>query len=106
MIITLSQTFHAKWKLHNQSELATYEVELSIEGPARTLMTDVSPIVEEIKALEGIDLSQKIGRSSLEAIAIYIKDVAKKYLDSRDHVKLIRLKENGFFTVTLRDADY
>jgi len=105
MIITLTQTFHAKWKLHNHSETATYEIEISIEGPARTLMTDVSPIVEEIKALEGVDLSEKIGRSSLEAIAIHIREVTKKYVDIQDHIKSIILTENGFFKVVLDNSD-
>lgn len=105
MVISLSQTFHAKWTLHAHKEMATYNVQISIEGPERPFMTDVAPIVEELKQLEGEDLSAKIGKSCLEAVVLHIREIAKKHLDVQDHIKGIRLTENGFFTVSIGNND-
>lgn len=105
MVISLSQTFHAKWTLHAHKEMATYNVQVSIEGPERPFMTDVAPIVEEINQLEGEDLSAKIGKSSLEAVVLHIRGIANKHLDARDRIKGIKLTENGFFTVSIGNND-
>lgn len=97
MIIRWTQTFNAMWTLKGKSDNAKYDVEISIEGPERALMTDAGPIIEEINGLEGKNLSKHIGRSSLEAVVLHVRDIVKKHLDSRDKVKKVCILENDMF---------
>lgn len=101
MIVSLQETFHAYWTLKGHSELATYDLKVYIEGPDRDMMSDCTPIVKEVKALENTYISKVVGRSSLEALALYIRNFVNRYLSKEDHLVKIVLQEDGHFTVTL-----
>ncbi len=103
MIISLHETFHALWTLRGHSELATYEVQIYIEGPERGMMSDVAPILEEIKMLENGYLSKIIGKSSLEAVALYIRDFVNRHLEKCDKIVKIILRENDHFSAILNE---
>lgn len=98
MIISWQQTFNAMWKLKGETGTAKYEVFVEVEGPEREMMTDAAPIIQEIAALEGKQLSDAIGRSSLEAVVLHLKAIVLKYLEGTpDSLRKLRVWENDMF---------
>ncbi len=95
MTLSWEQTFTATWTLRGKSDTAHYDVHVEIEGPERRLMTDVAPIIEAITTLQGKDLSTYIGKSSLEAVTLYVRGLVHQHLERKDHVKRIRVLENN-----------
>ena len=83
MIVSWNQTFNAFWTRHGQKEEAKYDVRVEYEGPARDFMTDATPIIDKIGELEGKDLSQIAGRSSLESVVLHIKALITPELERR-----------------------
>ncbi len=101
MLISWKQKFNAKWTLKGKSDMAKYCVTVEIEGPERDLMTDAAPIIKSIDELGGKELSSYIGRSSLEAVVIYVRDLVYRKLESEDRLKRIKIIENDMFSAEL-----
>lgn len=97
MIISWKQTFHAMWTLRRETGTAKYDVTVEIEGPTRVFMTDVAPIMADIAALEGRDLSKTCGRSSLESVVLHIQKLIESRLTGGDHLKRLYIFENDMF---------
>ncbi len=97
MIISWNQTFNADWKFKGETGTAKYVVTVEIEGPTRPFMTDAAPIIEDIAALEGKNLSEVAGRSSLESVVLYIKDLIEAKLEGGDKLKRLYVFENDMF---------
>lgn len=107
MLISLEQVIHAKWSFHGESGISKYDITIEIDGPERVFMTDVTPIYEEIEKLNHTDLRQSIGHASVEAIAMHVRDLAKRFLDKRDKLKRVKVTEVGeadWFTAELTEA--
>jgi hypothetical protein len=99
MVISWTQSFNAKWTYKGKSDGAKYSIHAEVEGPERSFMTDVAPIIKSIAKLEGKSLSSYIGKSSLEAVALYVKNVINKLLDKHDKLRRLKITENDFFAV-------
>lgn len=97
MVISWKQTFTAKWTLKGKQGDAKYDVAVEIEGPTRAFMTDAAPIIGEIAALEGQDLSKVCGRSSLEAVVMHIEKLIAPRLEGGDKLKRLFVWENDMF---------
>jgi hypothetical protein len=97
MVISWKQTFNANWKLKGKTGTAKYDVTVEIEGPTRAFMTDAAPIIGDIAALEGKNLSEICGRSSLEAVVIYIQKLIEPKLEGGDKLKRLFVWENDMF---------
>ena len=98
MVICWKQTFHALWKLKGTTGIAKYDVCVEIEGPDREMMTDAGPIIQDIGSLQGKQLSKLIGRSSLEAVVLYLKKIVLKYLEGTpDILRRLSVLENDMF---------
>ena len=98
MIISWKQMFNAEWKLKGETGQAKYEVTVEIEGEEREMMTDAAPMIQEIAALEGKPLSKVVGRSSLEAVVIYLKKIVQKHLEGTpDKLRRLSVLENDMF---------
>ncbi|MCP3923881.1 MAG: hypothetical protein GY714_14985 [Desulfobacterales bacterium] len=97
MVIGWEQSFNAKWTLKGMTDNAKYSVAIEIEGQERDMMTDVSPIIDEINDLEGKCLSSHIGKSSLEAVTMYVRKLVNKFLEKGDKLKTLKIIENDFF---------
>ena len=102
MIINWTQTFKAVWTLKGKSDTAKYQVYVEIKGPERKMMVDAAPIIGEIGSLEGKSLSEVVGRSSLEAVILYLRDLINKHLkDGPDKLKTLKVLENDMFGAEL-----
>ncbi len=102
MIIYWTQTFKAQWTLKGKTDTAKYEVYVAIEGPEREMMTDAAPIIENIQSLEGTSLTETLGRSSLEAVILRLRDRINKFLDgTQDKLHKLRVLENDMFGAEL-----
>jgi hypothetical protein len=101
MIVSWNQQFNAFWTRHGQREEAKYDVHVEYEGPARDFMTDATPIIDSIMELEGKDLSEVAGRSSLESVVLHIKGLITPELQGGDRLRRIYVLENDSFGVEL-----
>ena len=101
MIVSWNQTFNAYWTRHGDRKEAKYDVHVEYEGPARAFMTDATPIMEKIGELEGKDLRQIAGRSSLESVVLHIKGIITPELQGGDRLRRIYVLENDAFGVEL-----
>ncbi len=101
MIVSWNQTFNAFWTRHEDRKEAKYDVHVEYEGPARSFMTDATPIMEKIGELEGKDLRQIAGRSSLESVVLHIKGIITPELQGGDRLRRIYVLENDAFGVEL-----
>lgn len=101
MVVSWNQTFNAFWTRHGEKKEAKYDVHVEYEGPARAFMTDATPIIDAIADLDGKDLSQVAGRSSLESVALYIKGLITPNLESSDRLRRVFVLENDMFGVEL-----
>ena len=99
MILSWKQAFNAKWTYKGKSGNSKYDVDAEIEGPERTLVVDVAPMINAISELNGKDLHKHIGRSSLEAVVIHVRDMVKKYLSKDTKIIRIKIIENNKFAV-------
>jgi hypothetical protein len=97
MVISWKQTFNGKWTLKGKTGDAKYDVAVELEGPMRDFMTDAAPIIGDIAALEGQDLSGVCGRSSLEAVVIHIQKLIEPRLEGGDKLKRLFVWENDMF---------
>lgn len=105
MVVSWNQTFNAFWTRHGKKEEAKYDVHIEYEGPAREFMTDATPIIEKIGELDGKDLTEVAGRSSLESVVLYIKDLITPELEGGDKLQRIYVLENDMFGVELLEED-
>ena len=101
MIVSWNQTFNAYWTRRGDRKEAKYDVHVEYEGPARAFMTDATPIMEKIGELEGKDLKQIAGRSSLESVVLHIKGIITPELQGGDRLRRIYVLENDAFGVEL-----
>jgi hypothetical protein len=105
MVVSWNQTFSAYWTRHGDRQEAKYDVRVEYEGPAREFMTDATPIIERIGELEGKDLQKVAGRSSLESVVLYIKDLITPELKGGDKLRRIYVLENDSFGVELLEEE-
>ncbi|MEZ5124957.1 MAG: hypothetical protein R2826_01730 [Thermoleophilia bacterium] len=99
MIVAWDQAFNAKWTRKGETKPATYDVHVEFEGPARPFMTDAGPIIAAIGELEGKDLKEAAGRSSLESVVLHIKGLVEPRLEPQDKLRRVSVVENGAFRV-------
>jgi len=105
MVVSWNQTFNAYWTRHGEQQEAKYDVRIEYEGPAREFMTDATPIIDRIGELEGKDLSTVAGRSSLESVVLYIRDLITPELQGGDRLRRIYVLENDMFGVELLEEE-
>ncbi len=105
MVVSWNQTFNAYWTRHGEKQEAKYDVRIEYEGPAREFMTDATPIIDRIGELEGKDLSEVAGRSSLESVVLYIRDLITPELEGGDRLRRIYVLENDMFGVELLEEE-
>jgi hypothetical protein len=105
MVVSWNQTFNAYWTRHGDKQEAKYDVRIEYEGPAREFMTDATPIIDRIGELEGKDLSEVAGRSSLESVVLYIRDLITPELEGGDKLRRIYVLENDMFGVELLEEE-
>lgn len=105
MVVSWNQTFNAYWTRHGDKQEAKYDVRIEYEGPAREFMTDATPIIDRIGELEGRDLREVAGRSSLESVVLYIRDLITPELEGGDKLRRIYVLENDMFGVELLEED-
>lgn len=99
MIISWDQSFNAYWTRKGDTQPAKYDVHVEFEGPARPFMTDAGPIITRIGELEGKNLKEAAGRSSLESVALHIKSLVEPQLEPQDSLRRLTVVENGYFGV-------
>ncbi len=99
MIVSWDQSFGASWTRRGETQPASYEVHVEFEGPERPFMTDAGPIIDKIAELDGTNLSESAGRSSLEAVAMHIRGLVEPLLEPEDEVRRVSIVENGMFQV-------
>jgi hypothetical protein len=68
-------------------------------------MTDATPIIERIGELEGKDLREVAGRSSLESVVLHLKDLITPELQGGDRLRRIYVLENDMFGVELLEEE-
>jgi hypothetical protein len=105
MVVSWNQTFNAYWTRHGDKQEAKYDVRIEYEGPSRDFMTDATPIIERVGELEGKDLSKVAGRSSLESVVLYIRDLITPELQGGDKLRRIYVLENDMFGVELLEEE-
>jgi hypothetical protein len=105
MVVSWNQTFNAYWTRHGEKREAKYDVRIEYEGPSRDFMTDATPIIDRIGELEGKDLSDVAGRSSLESVVLYIRDLITPELQGGDKLRRIYVLENDMFGVELLEDE-
>lgn len=105
MVVSWNQTFNAYWTRHGEKQEAKYDVRIEYEGPSRDFMTDATPIIGRIGELEGKDLSEVAGRSSLESVVLYIRDLITPELQGGDKLRRIYILENDMFGVELLEDE-
>jgi hypothetical protein len=105
MVVSWNQTFNAYWTRHGEKQEAKYDVRIEYEGPSRDFMTDATPIIDRIGELEGKDLSEVAGRSSLESVVLYIRDLITPELQGGDRLRRIYVLENDMFGVELLEEE-
>ena len=105
MVVSWDQSFNAFWTRHGERKEAKYDVHIEYEGPARAFMTDASPIIDRISDLDGKDLSEVAGRSSLESVVLHIKGLITPELEGGDRIRRIYVLENDMFGVELLEDE-
>lgn len=104
MVVSWKQTFNGTWTLKGKRGDAKYDVLVEFEGPTRPFMSDAAPIIADIAALEGQDLSSVCGRSSLEAVVCHIETLITPRLSGGDKLKRLFVWENDMFGAEIRGS--
>ena len=101
MIVTWTQSFSGQWRRGDERGAHRYDITVEVQGPTRPMMTDPDPIEARIAALDGRDLSEACGRSTLEAITIHLWNLIEPMLDPQDRLRRLHVLEDGVYGAEL-----
>ena len=101
MILGWKQEIRALRTLKGEKASVEYAISAEIKGPERPFMSDITPIMDNIAALEGKDIKEVAGKSSLESVTLYIAGLIKAGLDEKDSLNKLRVVEDGNISVEI-----
>ena len=102
MILGWKQEINAFRTLKGEKSSVKYTIKAEIKGPDRPFMSNITPIMDNIAALEGQDMKNVAGKSSLESVALYIAEIIKADLDEKDSLNKLRIVEDGIISVEIQ----